>query len=652
MKSKRVYTFCHLLLLAFLSLNIRLQAQDTIIAKSCELPSISISYVRAYTTTPGLVVLQADSIQQSHYQAGTLTDLLGANGLLFLKSYGVGNLATTSVRGASANQTSVLWNGINLQSPTNGISDLSLMPSILCDNVSFQTGGGSAGWGSGAIGGVIQTNSYPRFSEGIRARYTGQVGSFGELDQGVLVGFSNSKISSDIRIYNQQAKNDFTFNNTARLGNPLDTVSNSDFLQRGIFGESAMKFKDGNQFVSVKAWYQSSDRRIPPTMLETSSEARQKDEFFRAVANYKYFSKTNFLFEIKSSVLTEFMDFIPGYSQRNSLTHSISFINEADIRFKLFDKVLTYVGLNQTNSKADVTGYVPSTVQNRASLFLAFSYILKSNWNFALNFRDEEVQGKITPLVGSLGVEWSRMKYLTIKTNISRNYRLPTFNDLYWQPGGNLNLKPEDSWNEDVTADFHYKKNGFHGNYSCTIFNRNTTNWILWQPGPGYWSPENLLSVWSRGFENRLKLKYTKDKFDFTLIGGYDYVLATNEKANSPGDVSLGKQLMYVPTNQFYGLVQFAYSKYYLEFNERYTGLRFTATDHSTYLNPFMVTDATVGKRFDYKKSYGDIFFRVNNLLDSQYQAISWRAMPGRNFQVGITIDFKMLVKDKSQTIN
>jgi vitamin B12 transporter len=643
MKRTKAFSF---VLFLILSAIVELRAQDTVAAKYALQPVDISTPARVYIANPGLVIEKPDSLQSSRYQSGTLTDLLGQNGMLFLKSYGGGNLSTTTIRGASASQTSVMWNGINLQSPTNGNVDLSLLPAILCDYVSIQNGGGSAGWGSGAIGGVIQTGNTPEFANGFRAHYVGLVGSFGQLENGLKLGYSNERYSANIRAYRQTAENDFTFRNVAVAGTPKDTITNSDFLQEGIYGEFAARSKSAKHHLYVRGWYQNSDRGIPPTMLEPVSTTRQKDEFFRGMIDFRI-SKDKYFLQLKSVVFTEFMDFYPGYNQPKSLTHAISFVNEVDFIYRFSKKMSASAGANYTRAKADVTQYVPVTIQDRASLFAGVNFLAFENLNFSLNLRDEVVMGKLIPLVGSFGVEWWKYKFLTLRASVSRNYRIPTFNDLYWVPGGNRELQPEDSWNEDVSADLHFDWKKFKFSYIVTVYNRNTENWILWQPGPGFWSPVNLLSVWSRGIEHRLKIKWSKNKTNITFLGGYDYVRATNEKSKVPNDVSVGKQLMYLPANHFFGMLQLTYRNFYIAYNHQFNDLRFTAMDHSAYLPAFDVATLTIGQRLNRKNSYCDIFFRINNLFDNEYQAVAWRPMPGRNFQLGITIDLHSPLKEK-----
>src|SRR5665213_1406037 len=118
-----------------------------------QLPVVEVSSSRLNTFASGNKSETFDSTLLNHYSTGNLADLLANESQVFIKSYGLGSLAMSSFRGAGAEQTAVLWNGFNLQSPMNGLLDLSLVPINFMDEVRLQYGGAGALWGSGAVGG-------------------------------------------------------------------------------------------------------------------------------------------------------------------------------------------------------------------------------------------------------------------------------------------------------------------------------------------------------------------------------------------------------------------------------------------------------------------------------------------------------------------
>ncbi|MCS2983587.1 TonB-dependent receptor [Bacteroides xylanisolvens] len=58
----------------------------------------------------------------------------------------------------------------------------------------------------------------------------------------------------------------------------------------------------------------------------------------------------------------------------------------------------------------------------------------------------------------SLTVSFPRKGNVMLKVSISRNYRFPTLNDLYFLPGGNPNLKNEQGFSYDAGVSFEVGK--------------------------------------------------------------------------------------------------------------------------------------------------------------------------------------------------
>ena len=71
----------------------------------------------------------------------------------------------------------------------------------------------------------------------------------------------------------------------------------------------------------------------------------------------------------------------------------------------------------------------------------------KSNWGYQYNIaaRQEVIDGKLTPLIPTIGVKYFLTKnhHFAINANAARNYKAPSLNELYWNPGGNTDLLPE-----------------------------------------------------------------------------------------------------------------------------------------------------------------------------------------------------------------
>ncbi len=170
---------------------------------------VIVNDTRLENFSTGTKVQNFDSETLEQFDGDNLSDLLINESGIFIKTYGLGSLATSSFRGGSASQTVTLWNGFNINSPMNGQLDFSLVPAGLTNNVKIQHGGTSALWGSGAIGGTIHLNSIPVFDKGITAAASFEAGSFGTFKEKVSFEISKPKWISALKFSHNNAKNNF-----------------------------------------------------------------------------------------------------------------------------------------------------------------------------------------------------------------------------------------------------------------------------------------------------------------------------------------------------------------------------------------------------------------------------------------------------------
>jgi outer membrane receptor protein involved in Fe transport len=69
-----------------------------------------------------------------------------------------------------------------------------------------------------------------------------------------------------------------------------------------------------------------------------------------------------------------------------------------------------------------------------------------------------------------------------------------------------------------------------------------------------------------------------------------------------------------------------------------YTGLRYTASDNTDWLNHYMLGAIVGGKEFKWKKYALVITGQINNVWNASYEVVPDRPMPGRNYLATITI--------------
>jgi len=617
-------------------------AQETPADSALQLKEITVTGSRLENFSAGTKIQTIDSASFRQYRSASLTNLLENESPLFIKSYGLGSLATSSFRGGNAAHTAILWNGFNLNSPMNGQVDLSLVPNNFINKVSIQYGGSSTLWGSGAVGGTIHLNSNPEFGKGITVSAEASLGSYMTYGQNVQAEISRSRWISSIKLFNASAKNNFEFHNTQLPGSPKVKQSNAELQQSGLLAENYFRINT-LQKINVRFWYQHNDRNIPPIMLQTINRSNQQDESYRITSEWQRSgAKTTCMARIayfdESLVYSDY-----AYDYR-AFNRSQTVIAEGEAKIRLHRNHFLNTGVNNTFARATADGYDGNPQQNRFALFASYRFNSKTDqFRATLSARQEITSNTLVPFTYAAGSEWILSKGFSIKGNVSKVYRLPTFNDLYWNPGGNVNLLPESGYCEEAGVLIKPIPAGRKINFSFepTVFNRNMDNWILWLPGQSYWSPQNIMKVWSRGMETRSELGILlTGKFKLRLSLVTNYVVSTNEKGKTENDASLGKQLIYVPMYSGFGKITVDYREFSLSWNQKYTGYRYTSTDNSEYLEPYWLSALHASYKISFNKYNVTLFAQVNNLFNEQYQVLLNRAMPLRNYQAGVSFQF------------
>jgi iron complex outermembrane receptor protein len=535
----------------------------------------------------------------------------------------------------------VLWNGFNLQDLLNGGVDCSLLPINFVDDIKVQYGGCSALFGSGAIGGVIHLNNTLNFEKGLSSSISTGYGSYDNIFGGLNLGYSNASYSGFIRSFYNNAQNNFKFKNTIESNSPTQILKNAEREQYGILAGNAIKLGIKSKLESF-VWFQDNDKNIPPTMATFSNPTNdnERDRFYRATASWKTWGN-NSDFSLRSGFSNYFMTYDTSNFQ------SIQSSTNAEYNLKINANHLLNIGLDYTYEKGIAESLISNAQRNRIALFTSYRFTdNESKWKIALNFRDEAINQNFTPLTFSLGFERTITNSLLLKGIVSKNYRVPTFNDLYWEGLGNPNLKCESGLNEDLGFIFSPKIDRIGIRYEASGFNNMVTNWILWYPhvnqaDKGKWKPENMSEVWARGIENDLSVVFPIDKLLVKTSISYSFTKSTKSKADFAGDPALNKQLIYVPLHK--GLFSFTlkYKGFDLYYGQSYAGRRYSEMDNSRFVSPYSIGNISISKNLTFWNQALTISLQANNLWNSDYQVMEYYPMPPRNYQINIHLNFK-----------
>lgn len=585
---------------------------------------------------PGMKILVVDSQWMAQYALQNLSQLLSQQVPVFVKSYGINSMATLNFRGSSSAQSQVLWNGIPLNSASSGMTDVSMLSVNNFEQIHIVYGGSSALMGSGNVGAALLLNNDFSGTDSTKKWQTklgSEAGNFGQFKLSVQQQYATKKMFASLKLMQQQATNNFEYITQNGKQIKLDNArfnSNSVMLNLGyhLSAKSHLKFA---------TWYQEYIREIPPALFEQSSSKQQKDKALRFLLDIETNVKNNKLYT-KSSFSREEMkykDEAISLSTNNSI-------------YQYFQE---FGWKKQLNSKQEFLFFVPITLawtlptndtqtryQRRIAVATAYRYkTFQEKLQLAMNARAEKINSQTIFLIGANAV-YSFHPFFKLRANIQSSYRAPTLNEWYYQPGGNVNLKPERGWNADAGYELKFPfNNKWSILHDASIFNRQIKDWILWFGG-SIWTPHNLAEVHSRGLETNNNLVFQESDWRIYVGLNTSFVLATTTESYLTNDGSIGKQIPYSPRYNGQSNIGASFKKISFNYNHTYTGYRFTTTDESQYLQPYQTGNFYVSYRLQIKKLDCSLNVSCNNVWDERYQIVNLRPMPGRNWALGISI--------------
>lgn len=628
-------------LLLLLVLPLRMQGQPGMLDTTAQLPALEIGTSRLNVFNAGITVRTFDSISRMATDARSLSELLGNDGWIYMKRYGTGGLGSISLRGTAAVHTAVVWNGFNLQSPMNGGADLNLFPLAATDEIQVQSGGSCALFGSGAIGGSIHLNTRPAFGSGFHGSINASAGSYGNYRTQLTAEYGSRRSYSAIKAYYQYGKNDFHYNNEEGL---TARMQHAALMQYGLMASHQQQLGTSH-LLELHAWYQDNEREIPAALFTLGAED-QHDRLIRASAGWKTLqrywnlaARTMF-----SNEQQHYLDSLPLIDARNNFILSVT---EAEFNLNRWPRHQLNIGINHTLEQVHSTNYADPVSRNRTALFAAHSMqSANRKVRTSLSLREEYAGSTFLLPVFSAGLDYLPMKMVGLKFALARVYRLPTLNDLYWNPGGNPDLKPEQGWTFEagLTHDFRLSKHlDFYK--SLTVFSNHINDWIVWLPAGALWTPQNIQTVWSRGLESRLQFTWHAAQWNAALGGEYSSTHASNMEARFPGDASVGKQLIYTPKYRASAHLSISWKGFLLRYQYQFTDRRYLSADNRDYLPSFQTHDINISKQFTFRQTGLRLSFGVANLFDNRYLVIAGTPMPGRTYTGSLHFQFHKPLK-------
>lgn len=685
MKNK-VILFAFLLLPALLRAQSDQSAKDTGAAAWREKGVVAIREVPVWGQRPmksiGVQETKFDSVVLKENIALSIADVLTFNSSIFVKQYGRATLSTVSFRGTGPSHTQVTWNGMRINNPMLGMTDFSMIPSYFIDDASLLHGTSSVNEAGGGLGGLVKLSTAPAAADGFGLQYIQGIGMYRTFDEFLRLTWGDERWQVSTRAVYQSSANDYKYRNRDKKENiydedmniigsyyPVERNKSGAFDDVHVLQEVYYNTGRGDRF-GLNAWYINSNRELPLLTTDYADnmqvENRQREHTLRSVLSWDHY-RNDWKIAAKAGYIHTWMAYDyrrdPGNGVMTSMTRSRSnvdtFYGQAEGEYSAGDKWLftANVSLHQHFVKSTdkniilqeggkgIVGYDKGRIELDGSVSAKWRPTERLGLSAVLR---EQMYGTKWATIPAFFADYllSKRGHVVAKASVSRNYRFPTLNDLYFLPGGNPGLKNESGFQYEAGLSFAVgKEETYTLSGSASWYDQHIDDWILWLPtAKGFFSPVNIKKVHAYGVEAQADLAVALAKeLKLGLNGTFSWSPSINEgEPMSPADQSVGKQLPYEPEYSATVTGRLTYRSWGLLYQFCYYSERYTMSSNDITLTgsltPYLMNNLSLEKGFAFRWADLSLKGTINNLFNEEYLSVLSRPMPRMNVEFFIGI--------------
>ncbi|MFA5410794.1 MAG: TonB-dependent receptor [Candidatus Omnitrophota bacterium] len=307
-----------------------------------------------------------------------------------------------------------------------------------------------------------------------------------------------------------------------------------------------------------------------------------------------------------------------------SLNHHHSDVYTPNIYLQKETEALGRIGLGLEYGEEQISSTVLGKHQrSHNSIFIDDNKELNPKLSLGSSARSDDYAGFDRAYTGSLNLRYKISGGYSLHLGVSRSIRIPTFHELYYEDvttTGDAGLSCEKSLNYESGLD--YKQENFLA--GTTFFLRQEKGFIDWvkrAPAQSKWKTENITEAEVYGIENYLRSKINQK---LNLNSNYTYI---DKRINDRGYL-----YKYGPNyikHLFNTMLSFN-----LPFGEQAVGLTYKK-------KPGRRGWLLLHTAFSYNlNKTSQVFLKITNLLNVEYQEIEGIPQPGRWLEAGLRFEW------------
>lgn len=653
--------FCNIILLFVFSLSFELNAQDsTKTTKTIIIEAKRLLETQKNNQLQTVITKEAIDLIQPEDLGNILQKVPG----ITLKSYGgLGGLKTVSIRGIGAGHSRFVIDQFLLANAQTGQINVGQQAADNIEQVSIGSNvkkesmlPASAFLNGNLISIRNQNNVFGNKDEQLLNAKIG-IGSFGQQDY-----FLSTKIQSKnifvstylkrrvaIGNYSYEILNGLTIEESKRINNDLDEW----------YGGFSMGYQFKNQSVfRVITQFKKIKQGLPGAVILYNNSANQRlgtnQKILLSDFNcvYKKLKYRIFGSIIKDDLNYQDPSFLNQSGGINSTYFNTSFNGGLTANYSR-EKFNVNYGIEYLYNQLTFSEQSNIPKRNQEIVFFNGSYRFKKSileMNNVVQFVQEEnkYSEKINRYNYSPVFIWSSLKKgnraFVYSALVRRSYRLPNFNEMYYNNIGNVNLKPETAYQTIINIEYNLLKSSDLIRLNSSVYYNKVDNQILALPTKNLfiWSIQNIGKV--DVFGGDLKLSYSQlfyQKLKLVIDANYSFqkVIDVSDK-NSP---TYRNQVAYIPVHSFSSDLLLKYNNFGIRWSTYSNGVRYTLNENiaANQLNAFWINDFGIWYKLKKEKTPFKIHFSVKNSMNTSYEFVKYFVMPGRNYLITLNYEIR-----------
>ncbi len=572
-----------------------------------------------------------------------------------LRDYGgIGGLKTVSFRSLGAGHTGILVDGSSIPNVQSGVANLSSFELFGLEKMQFSSGqivGQEASASAFTHASAIALNSIlftppKKFKLGIYSNTT----TINSFEKGIYLQTKLGKhFFTGIQAMTRFGSGEYEYiHSQAQENGTLDRVNTAmfNYRLRWVTGYTKKQLK-----LTLSAFYNNNQQELPGAVVlyNPSNDQKLWNEDFRINLNHRS-EKGKWLFLTHTDFQSNYTRYYDPFSLNlqgfvdvtyQQTSSGLGAMVYRQFRFPseriFFGSDALYTTLHGNEMVSAPSRIQQVHVIGGSTVFRKFKVESNLSAQVAGDYSNDTNTNRFFKLSPFLAVAYLPIQNVNLRLRgfYKNTYRLPTFNDLYYNFIGNNELKPEDAqlFNLGFTYGIDHKQSGIE--VTADVYQTAVTNKIVAIPTKDLfnWSMQNIGKTKIKGLDLAVFIFFKVKKIDVHVNSNHSF----NQSIDVTEETSItyGHQIPYTPFYSSSSGVSINWKKINLNANAIYSGFRYSLNENNyTNLLPAF-TDLNVGLAYTFKFLSSELLVdaKVMNVLNKNYEVIRSFPMPGRYYQ-------------------